>query len=878
MIEATLRTNFYVTDPKSARARNALSFKVNPELISELPLPRPKFEIFVYSPRVEGVHLRFGPVARGGLRWSDRREDFRTEILGLVKAQAVKNAVIVPVGAKGGFVVKHPPAPTGDPAADRDGFRDEGVACYRLFVAGLLDVTDNVDRASGGVVTPPRVVRRDGDDAYLVVAADKGTATFSDIANDVAKSYGFWLGDAFASGGSVGYDHKAMGITAKGAWESVRRHFREMGVDTQAEDFSVVGVGDMSGDVFGNGMLLSQHIRLVAAFDHRHIFVDPDPDAAQSFVERQRLFELPRSSWEDYAPALISAGGGVFSRQQKSIPISAEMHRVLGIEDAVPEMTPPDLMRAILQAPVDLLFNGGIGTYIKAESESDAAVGDRANDTIRVNGNQLRAKVIGEGGNLGVTSLGRVEFDLSGGRINTDALDNSAGVDCSDHEVNIKILVDSLVSSGSIAPAERTELLSSMTDEVGRLVLTDNSDQNDLLGISRANAPALLNVHTRQIRELEERRGLNRELEALPSEKEIRSREDIGAGLTSPELATLMAHVKLALKEEVLASDLPDQETFISRLPGYFPAQLRDHFAAGIRTHQLRREIITTMLVNNVVDTGGITFAYRVAEDAGVSYVDAVRAVAASDAIFGIGTTWRRIRSAGDAGVPVAVTDRMTLDLRRLLDRAARWLLNYRPQPLAVGAEINRFAAKVGALNPDMPQWLRGDDQAIVAKETAEFAADGVPRDLAYRVASGLYQYSLLDVIDIADIADREPAEVADTYFALMDHLGTDGLLTAVSGLPRDDRWHALARLAIRDDIYVSLRALCFDVLAVGEPEETGEQKIAEWEQSNPSRVQRARRTLTEIYSGDARDLATLSVAARQIRSMTRTSGSGKSG
>ena len=878
MIEATLRTNFYVTDPKSARARNALSFKVNPELISELPLPRPKFEIFVYSPRVEGVHLRFGPVARGGLRWSDRREDFRTEILGLVKAQAVKNAVIVPVGAKGGFVVKHPPAPTGDPAADRDGFRDEGVACYRLFVAGLLDVTDNVDRASGGVVTPPRVVRRDGDDAYLVVAADKGTATFSDIANDVAKSYGFWLGDAFASGGSVGYDHKAMGITAKGAWESVRRHFREMGVDTQAEDFSVVGVGDMSGDVFGNGMLLSQHIRLVAAFDHRHIFVDPDPDAAQSFVERQRLFELPRSSWEDYAPALISAGGGVFSRQQKSIPISAEMHRVLGIEDAVTEMTPPELMRAILQAPVDLLFNGGIGTYIKAESESDAAVGDRANDTIRVNGNQLRAKVIGEGGNLGVTSLGRVEFDLSGGRINTDALDNSAGVDCSDHEVNIKILVDSLVSSGSIAPAERTELLSSMTDEVGRLVLTDNSDQNDLLGISRANAPALLNVHTRQIRELEERRGLNRELEALPSEKEIRRREDIGAGLTSPELATLMAHVKLALKEEVLASDLPDQETFISRLPGYFPAQLRDHFAAGIRTHQLRREIITTMLVNNVVDTGGITFAYRVAEDAGVSYVDAVRAFAASDAIFGIGTTWRRIRSAGDAGVPVAVTDRMTLDLRRLLDRAARWLLNYRPQPLAVGAEINRFAAKVGALNPDMPQWLRGDDQAIVAKETAEFAADGVPRDLAYRVASGLYQYSLLDVIDIADIADREPAEVADTYFALMDHLGTDGLLTAVSGLPRDDRWHALARLAIRDDIYVSLRALCFDVLAVGEPEETGEQKIAEWEQSNPSRVQRARRTLTEIYSGDARDLATLSVAARQIRSMTRTSGSGKSG
>ena len=877
MIEATLRTNFYVTEPGSARARNMLSVKVNPELITELPLPRPKFEIFAYSPRVEGVHLRFGPVARGGLRWSDRREDFRTEILGLVKAQAVKNAVIVPVGAKGGFVVKRPPSPSGDAAADRDAFRDEGVACYRLFVAALLDVTDNVDRATGAVVPPPRVVRRDGDDAYLVVAADKGTATFSDIANDVANSYGFWLGDAFASGGSVGYDHKAMGITAKGAWESVKRHFREMGVDTQAEDFTVVGIGDMSGDVFGNGMLLSEHIRLVAAFDHRHIFVDPSPDAARSFVERRRLFDLPRSSWEDYDAALISAGGGVFSRQQKSIPISPQMREALALDDAVAELTPPDLIRAILKAPVDLLFNGGIGTYIKAEVESDAAVGDRANDTVRVNASELRAKVVGEGGNLGVTSLGRVEFDLCGGRINTDALDNSAGVDCSDHEVNIKILVDSLVNSGAIELGDRTALLAAMTDEVGRLVLTDNRDQNDLMGTSRANAPALLNVHERQILELEERRGLNRELEALPTGKEIRRREEIGLGLTSPELATLMAHVKLALKEDVLASDLPDQEVFASRLPGYFPAQLRDHFAADIRSHQLRREIVTTMLVNNLVDTGGLTFAYRITEDAGVDYVDAVRAFAASEAIFGIGETWRRIMTAGAGGVPVAVTDRMTLDLRRLLDRSARWLLNYRPQPLAVGAEINRFAAKVADLVPGMPRWLRGDDQAIVAKETSEFAAEGVPLDLAYTVASGLYQYSLLDVIDIADIADRDPGEVADAYFALMDYLGTDGLLTAVSGLPRDDRWHALARLAIRDDIYGSLRALCFDVLAVGEPEESGEQKIAEWEQSSGSRVRRSRRTLTEIYAGDARDLATLSVAARQIRSMTRMSGKGTS-
>ena len=878
MIQATLRTNYFVTDPDSARAQNVLSVKLNPQLIDELPLPRPKFEIFVYSPRVEGVHLRFGYVARGGLRWSDRREDFRTEILGLVKAQAVKNAVIVPVGAKGGFVVKQPPAPTGDGATDRDAFRAEGIACYRLFIAGLLDLTDNVERLSGQVITPPDVVRRDGDDAYLVVAADKGTATFSDIANDVAKSYGFWLGDAFASGGSVGYDHKAMGITAKGAWESVKRHFREMGVDTQAEDFTVVGVGDMSGDVFGNGMLLSHHIRLIAAFDHRHIFLDPDPDAATSWEERRRLFDLPRSSWEDYNTALISAGGGVYSREHKSIPISPEVRDALGIEDQVSEMTPPDLIRAILRAPVDLLFNGGIGTYIKAESESDADVGDRANDTVRVNANQLHAKVIGEGGNLGVTSLGRVEFDLCGGRVNTDAMDNSAGVDCSDHEVNIKILVDSLVSTGKVTADARTELLSSMTDEVSSLVLADNIDQNDLMGTSRSNAPSMLNVHARQIRELEQRRSLNRELEALPTNKEIRRRQELGAGLTSPELATLMAHVKLALKDEVIASDLPDKEVFAARLPRYFPAQLRDHFVPDIRNHQLRREVVTTMLVNKVVDTGGLTFAYRVTEDVGVGYVDAVRTFAATDAIFGIGDVWRRIREAGEAGVPVTITDRMTLDLRRLLDRAARWLLNYRPQPLAVGAEINRFAAKVAALTPRMSEWLRGDDKVIVNKEAREFAAYGASEDLAYTVATGLYQYSLLDVIDIADIVERDPAEVADTYFALMEHLGTDGLLTAVSGLPRDDRWHALARLAIRDDIYGSLRALCFDVLAVGEPDETGEQKIAEWEHTNGSRVERARRTLAEIYDDDERDLATLSVAARQIRSMTRTSGTGTSG
>ncbi|MGV9802385.1 NAD-glutamate dehydrogenase domain-containing protein, partial [Mycobacterium sp. NPDC003449] len=795
-----------------------------------------------------------------------------------VKAQAVKNAVIVPVGAKGGFVVKRPPELTGDATVDREATRAEGVACYQLFISGLLDVTDNVDKATGEVITPPDVVRRDGEDAYLVVAADKGTATFSDLANEVAKSYGFWLGDAFASGGSIGYDHKAMGITAKGAWESVRRHFREMGVDTQSQDFAVVGVGDMSGDVFGNGMLLSKHIRLIAAFDHRHIFIDPDPDAAASWEERKRLFDLPRSSWADYNSALISKGGGVYSRQQKSIPVSPQVRAVLGLDPGTEEVAPPALMKAILKAPVDLLWNGGIGTYVKAETEADAEVGDRANDQIRVCGNQVRAKVIGEGGNLGVTPLGRIEFDLAGGRINTDAMDNSAGVDCSDHEVNIKILIDSLVTAGKVTPGERTELLLSMTDEVGELVLADNKDQNDLMGTSRANAPSMLSVHSRMIKDLVDNRGLNRELEALPSAKEIRRRSDAGIGLTSPELATLMAHVKLALKDDVMGGDLPDQEVFAARLPQYFPAKLREEFGTEIRSHQLRREIITTMLINDLVDTSGISYAYRITEDVGVGPVDAVRSFVATNAIFGIGDVWRRIRAAGDAGASTAVTDRMTLDLRRLVDRAGRWLLNYRPQPLAVGAEINRFGAQVAMLTPKMSEWLRGDDKAIVAKESGEFAAQGVPEDLAYTVATGLYKYSLLDVIDIADIVDRDPVEVADTYFALMDHFGVDGLLTAISRLGRDDRWHSLARLAIRDDIYGSLRALCFDVLGVGEPEETGEEKIAEWEMTNSSRVTRARRTLTEIYQDGEQDLATLSVAARQLRTMTRTSGTGTTG
>ncbi|MBF6181963.1 NAD-glutamate dehydrogenase [Nocardia otitidiscaviarum] len=864
LMRATLRTNYYMTDAEGC-PREYLSFKVEPQEIAELPKPRPQFEIFVYSPRVEGVHLRFGPVARGGLRWSDRLEDFRTEILGLVKAQAVKNAVIVPVGAKGGFVVKQPPAATTDPVVDRQALQAEGVACYRTFISGLLDVTDNVDRASGEVIPPARVVRRDGDDTYLVVAADKGTATFSDIANDVARQYGFWLGDAFASGGSAGYDHKAMGITAKGAWESVKRHFAEMDIDTQTQDFTVVGIGDMSGDVFGNGMLLSEHIRLVAAFDHRHIFLDPDPDAATSYAERQRMFALPRSSWADYDRSLISAGGGVWDRTVKSVPISEQARQALGLDEGVTALSPPELMRAILKAPVQLLWNGGIGTYIKASTESNAEVGDKSNDAVRVNGNELRVRVIGEGGNLGVTAHGRIEFCRNGGKMNTDALDNSAGVDCSDHEVNIKVLLDGVVSSGELAESERNPLLASMTDEVAALVLRDNVSQNYLMGMSRAEASRMLNVQVRVIQELEERRGLDRELEALPSDVEIKRRLEEGTGLTSPELSNLMAHVKLSLKTDLLGSDLPDTAYFAARLPDYFPTPLRERFGPAIKRHRLRREITTTMLVNEVVDLGGITYAFRLNEEIGATASDAVRAFTAATQIFDLHAVWERIRAAS---IPTSIKDALELETKRTLDRASRWLLNNRPQPIAVGAEIHRYAASVRSLSPKVPGWLRGHHIDSLMAQSQVLIGRGAPADLASEVLGLLNLFPLLDVIDIADITDRGGDEVGALYYALNDHLKIDWLLQAVSHLERGDRWHALARLALRDDMYGSLRSLTLDVLSAGDPEETAEEKIAYWESKNQSRLGRARAALSELFESGTHDLATLSVAARQVRSM----------
>ncbi|NHE65698.1 NAD-glutamate dehydrogenase [Rhodococcus sp. D-46] len=869
LVKATLRTNFYVVDA-DGRSRDYLSVKLDPSRISELPKPRPAFEIYVYSPEVEGVHLRFGAVARGGLRWSDRREDFRTEVLGLVKAQAVKNAVIVPVGAKGGFVVKNPPLPTGDPAVDRMATLETGKACYTTFISGLLDITDNVHAATGEVVTPDRVVRKDDQDRYLVVAADKGTATFSDLANSVAAKYDFWLGDAFASGGSVGYDHKGMGITARGAWESVKRHFRELGVDTQTQDFTTVGVGDMSGDVFGNGMLLSRHIRLVGAFDHRHIFLDPNPDAASSFVERQRLFELPRSSWADYDKSLISEGGGVWDRTVKSVPIAESVRIALGLAEGVTKLSPPELMQAILSAPVDLLWNGGIGTYVKASTETNAQVGDKSNDAVRVDGQDLRVKVIGEGGNLGVTALGRIEFSANGGHINTDAIDNSAGVDCSDHEVNIKILLDSLVRSQLLPTQERNPLLASMTDDVAALVLADNIAQNALLGISRVTASQMLGVHRRQLTDLTKARGLDRKLEALPTDKEIERRLEAGVGLTSPELATLTAHVKLSLKDDLLATELPDNDFFAQQIPQYFPTAVRDRFETEIKAHPLRRQIVATMLVNEVIDNGGITYAYRLAEETGASSTDSIRAYAAVREVFALDEVWSRIRSAG---VSAEIENELIVESCRLLDRASRWFLANRPQPIAVGAEVARYSAAYRATAPLVPGMLAGhqlDDLLVRAQSVID---RGAPEALALDVFRLLDVYCLLDIADIADIADHDIAEVAELYYALDAHLGIDWLLSAVSGLERGDRWHSLARLALRDDLYSSLRQLTMEVLAGGEPGESPQEKIDEWESTNASRLSRARAALVEIFESGTLDLATLSVAARQVRSMVRSMG-----
>jgi glutamate dehydrogenase len=869
LVLATMRTNFYVTShPGEANSnRVALALKLDPHALPDLPAPRPAHEIFVYSPWVEGVHLRFGPVARGGLRWSDRREDFRTEVLGLVKAQMTKNAVIVPTGAKGGFVAKRLP----DPAVDRDAWLAEGIACYRSFIRALLDVTDNRVTGPDGdqlVVPPDRVVRHDGDDSYLVVAADKGTAAFSDLANEVAIDYGFWLGDAFASGGSVGYDHKAMGITARGAWESVDRHFRELGQDVQTAPITVVGVGDMSGDVFGNGMLLSTSLLLVAAFDHRHIFLDPNPDPARSHAERARLFALPRSSWSDYDRSLISEGGGVHLRSAKSVPITPQVRERLGLPVTATTATPAELIRAILAAPVDLLWNGGIGTYVKASTQSHAEVGDKANDAIRLDGRQLRARVIGEGGNLGLTQPGRIEAARCGIRVNTDAIDNSAGVDCSDHEVNIKIMLDRIVAAGDLAVDQRNELLASMTDDVARLVLRDNYEQNVLLGNARQQSRTMLRVHQRFIRALEARGALDRELEYLPDDETLAARANAGQGLTSPEFAVLVAYAKLTLTDDIGGTSLPDDPWLDRVLQAYFPPQLA-RYADQLSAHPLRRQIVTTCLVNDMVNRGGITFAFRAQEETSADPEQVARAYIVCREIFDFNGFSEAVEAL-DGVVTASDSSAMYLGFRRLLDRAVRWFLQARPGTIDIGAEIARYSPVIAELAPQLPELVAGERRRVMTEEITRLQALGVPESLARQSAGLLTRYMLLDITDIARSTGSPPHTVARIYLQLAERYGVVDLLRRISALSRGDQWKSLARASLRYDLYAALESLTVAVLE-STAEAEASTRIAEFEEANVERVARARETMNEVCRLPEADIAALSVVLRSLRSIVRS-------
>jgi glutamate dehydrogenase len=863
LIEATLRTNFFQDKPY-------LSIKLDPGQIEALPFPRPKFEIWVYSPRVEGVHLRFGKVARGGLRWSDRREDFRTEVLGLVKAQTVKNAVIVPTGAKGGFFAKKLP----DAAVDRAAWLAEGVASYKTFIRGMLDLTDNLVLTDAGeqLVPPTRVVRHDDDDSYLVVAADKGTATFSDIANGLAAEYGFWLGDAFASGGSVGYDHKAMGITARGAWESVKRHFGELDVDTQAEEFTVVGVGDMSGDVFGNGMLLSEHIRLIAAFDHRHIFLDPNPDPALSFAERSRLFTLPRSSWADYDARLISAGGGIYPRQSKSVPISAEVRAALGLANGTTRLSPPELLRAILMAPADLLYNGGIGTYVKASTETAAQVGDKANDGIRVDGRDLRVKVVGEGGNLGLTQLGRIEAALHGVLLNTDAIDNSAGVDCSDHEVNIKIFVDRMVAAGKLSAAERPGFLADMTDEVGRLVLEDNVDQNILLLNDRVRVTSWSPSYERLMDWLEASGDLNRELEALPTTASLRERLDpaqgVGQGLTSPELSVLAAYAKIELATALRDSDLADDPWFGGTLRRYFPKQLAERFDAELDTHPLRREIIATVVANDMINLGGVTFAFRAMEETSANPAAIARAFVALREIFELGVMVDEL-NALPKSFPTERWTAIHLDIRRLLDRAVRWHVNHGGTQ-TVAEVVARYKPHIDLIRANLGDYVQGGDLRRLRSMLVKSDEWGLPDDLGHRWTELFEAFALLDVAKVAAQEEAPMTDVAGVYYAVYDRFGVDNLLERVTALPRKDRWQALARAALRDDLYSTVADMTVAVLEATPAGGGAEDRVLAWEALNAEKLARARSVFEEVNALGRDDMASLSVALRLLRSIVR--------
>jgi glutamate dehydrogenase len=845
VLDSVLRTNFYQRTSHGS-FRPALAMKFDSAKLDELPAPRPWREIFVYSPALEGVHLRFGRIARGGLRWSDRREDFRTEILGLVKAQQVKNAVIVPVGAKGGFFPKLMPT---NPS--REQFMETGIAAYKIFINTLLDVTDNLDR-NGQVVPPPDVLRPDGDDPYLVVAADKGTATFSDIANGIALERGFWLGDAFASGGSVGYDHKKMGITARGAWEAVKRHFREMGTDIQSADFTVVGVGDMSGDVFGNGMLLSKHIRLAAAFDHRHIFLDPNADAATSFPERDRLFALPRSSWDDYNKELIGKGGGIFARTLKEIPLSPEVKALIGSE--ADSLSPPALINALLKAKTDLLWFGGIGTYIKATSQSQSDAGDRANDAVRVNGEDLRAKVVGEGANLGATQLGRIEAARAGVRIETDAVDNSAGVDTSDHEVNLKILLGGPVMRGELSEEARNTLLASMTDDVAVHVLADNYNQTLALSVAEFRGVRDLDAQARLMRDLESRGKLDRAVEYLPGDAALSALAHDGKGLTRPELAVLLAYAKLDLDAEVLASTLPDDPAFESLLSGYFPPAAVAAFPNEPDRHRLKREIVSTVLINTIVNLGGPVFVLRCREVTGLSSAQVARGFVLSDGAFGLSSLKTRI-DALDRCVDAAVQTRLYSDIADQFDVTTRWFLAHVPGDAPIAGTVIQYRAGVEALRQNY-RMTQADQDAIT-----ELTGAGVPEDLARDMTLLTPLAAALDVALLAHETGAPPDRVAPLYFQLGETLGLDRLRTLAGRFSPPDHWDRLALRRLLDDLSQSQRGITRTLLKSGAG-------VDDWAKKQGDALERTRAFLNTLDASGELSVAKLMLASSQIQSL----------
>ncbi len=788
VISATTRTNYFQKSV-TGNFKGYLSFKFDCKKIPHLPLPLPFAEIFVYSPRVEAIHLRGGKVARGGLRWSDRHEDFRTEVLGLMKAQMTKNAVIVPVGSKGGFVIKSDVT-----NFTREQIQQEAIYCYKTFLSGLLDITDNVINSQ--VVHPQNVVFYDQVDPYLVVAADKGTATFSDIANSVSAEYNFWLGDAFASGGSVGYDHKKMGITAKGAWISVMRHFREMGIDSQSQDFTCVGIGDLSGDVFGNGMLLSKHIKLQCAFNHLHIFFDPNPDVEKSFIERQRIFNLPRSTWVDYDKSLISKGGAVFERSAKSIKINQEIQEILKISDE--ELTPNDLIKAILKAPVDLLFNGGIGTYVKAVDETHQEVGDRTNDGLRINGNELRCKVIGEGGNLGFTQKGRIEFAQNGGRINTDAMDNSAGVDCSDHEVNIKIALTSALRSGKLNLEQRNKDLEAMTSDVANLVLKDNREQSQAISIAQFQGLSLIDEQSQFLDKLEKSGFLNRAIEFLPTRKEIEKRHREGFGLTRPELCVMLAYSKMEIYNQILASDLVNDPYFTQDLMNYFPKLMQQKFSDEIINHQLRKEIIATEIINFIVNKIGITFVSQICLDSGFAVVDVVKSFIIACESFNIKSLWQEIEKL-DGKIDFSQQVKMFVSANKLLEYSLSWLLRNQTSG-TIAEKISDYRKVIEELTLILPDVLPSNLKQDLDKKIIEFGNEKIDKVLAQRIANLDAISSAFDIYEIVNSSKISVKIIAKIYFTIGNRFNLKWIRSSINRLELDNQWQKLLSKTLLED------------------------------------------------------------------------------